>query len=241
MNTRTIITLVVGAVATSAFAQFTSITESGITTGSNGSLEGTVQSNESQSHEVSGNLYQFHVKGDIFFQAAAGTGQRVFQTFAYFTITTGNAPVLLENIELRWNGKEVNSGGVGASVNSINFIRGQIFASGFGTDTGAGSYLTQRDGQGIWIEDLSLDSTPSPTILNANTAYTVYMDVFPIYNVTEFPQNSSQAGYNLEFGGLHSTFDGLTYQFNATAVPEPATMSILGVAAVAALARKRRK
>lgn len=162
-----------------------------------------------------------------------------YQTAAFFTLTTGAAPVSLSNIAVNYNGKEVVSGGSTATFTARNFYRASLYLGTFGPDAEYATYLPDRTVQGVYIEDLS-NGIPN-TILAANSAYTLYMDLYPTLSITSYPSNSSMLGYSVEFGGTVSPqFDGLTMSFDAEAVPEPTTMTLLGLGAAAIAARKRR-
>lgn len=203
-----------------------------------GGTDGTVQSNASFSHSELAGAYSFNLRGDI---TAQFTGTATFFAHAawiYATLTTGPAPVQLSDVVLAYNGKEVPSGGSAAVYSATNFYRAYLWVPGFGDDLRLDVTLPDRTSQGVYIEDRS---HPLPgTILAANTAYTLYMDVFPSLNLASYPSSSSMLGYAVEFGGSVSPqFDGLTLSFNAVAVPEPGAWALL-LAGFAAIALKRR-
>jgi len=205
-----------------------------------GGTDGTVQSNASFSHGALAGDYSFNLRGDI---TAQFTGTATFFAHAawvYATLTTGPAPVLLSDVALAYNGKEVPSGGSTAVYSASNFYRAYLWVPGFGDDLRLDVSLPGRSTQGVYIEDRS-DLLPD-TILAANTAYTLYMDVFPSLNLGSYPSSSSMLGYAVEFGGSVSPqFDGLTLSFNAVAVPEPGPWLLFGtVLAAVALRRATR-
>lgn len=223
-----------------AHGQIQSITDDGTFTNHIGSLTGNLSYNVSQSHTYDGSQCSFHLAGDIRFQ---GTEPSQSGTFggpqgAYFSVNTGINPTLLTSITMSWNGKEVNSGNVGGSANSTLISRGVLYENGFGGDIDLKDTFPERDGQGYWIEDVDLNN--SDIILNPLTTYTVYLNVYPIYTVTN-GSGASAPGYSLEYGGLWSPiFDGLTLSMNYQAVPEPGTMVLLGVPALLAWRRRRK-
>lgn len=225
-----------------AQAQFSSVTLDGFGGGGGGDLEGTFEDSYGQDYGVVDGRHTFRFFGDMTFQASnIEPGEFFYQRAAFFTVTTGGLPVLLTDVRLNWNGKEVNSGAVNGEVFSYNFVRADMYVQGFSSDTGYATFLDNRSGQGFWIEDLEFEGVPSSTILNANTAYRVYMDVYPIY--TFVSGSASQPGYALEYGGdlTNGSFDGLTFSFEAQAVPEPASMVALAGLGLAALRSRLRR
>ncbi len=238
---KTILSLSFVVVAAASFAQ-PILVSNAASQGSGGFFGGTAgayQSNVSHSHTISGSSYSFNLRGDVTAQMTGTATDFLHQSSVYFTLTTGAAPVSLSNIAVNYNGKEVVSGGSTAAYSATNFYRAMLYFGAFAPDAEYSTYLTSRTAQGVYIEDLS-NGIPN-TILAANTAYTLYMDLYPILNITSYPSNSSMLGYSVEFGGTVSPqFDGLTMSFDAEAVPEPATMTLLGLGVAAIAARKRR-
>lgn len=238
---KTILSLSFVVVAAASFAQPITVSNAGSqwAGGFSGGTDGTFQSNVSHAHAVSGSSYSFNLRGDVTAQMTGTATGFLHQSSAYFTLTTGAAPVSLSNIAVNYNGKEVVSGGSTATYSATNFYRAMLYFGAFAPDAEYSTYLTSRTAQGVYIENLS-NGIPN-TILAANTAYTLYMDLYPILNITSYPSNSSMLGYSVEFGGTVSPqFNGLTMSFDAEAVPEPATMTLLGLGVAAIAARKRR-
>ncbi len=238
---KTILSLSFLVIAAASFAQPISVSND-LSQGSGGffgGTPGTFQSNVSHSHTISGSSYSFNLRGDVTAQMTGTATDFLHQSSVYFTLTTGAAPVLLSNIAVDYNGKEVVSGGSTATFTATNFYRAMLYFGTFAPDAEYATYLTNRTVQGVYIEDLS-NGIPN-TILAANSAYTLYMDLYPILNISSYPSNSSMLGYSVEFGGTVSPqYDGLTMRFDAEAVPEPTTMTLLGLGAAAIAARKRR-
>ncbi len=200
---------------------------------------GTFQSNLSQSYTVTGNRYEFNLRGDVTAQMSGTAAVFLYQGAGFFTLTTGPAPVLLTDIAVSYNGKEVVSGGSSASFLATQFYRATLYVPGFGEDTGYATYLPDRISQGVFEQDLT-ENLPS-TLLAANTAYTLYMDVYPIVRISDYPSSSSMLGYALEFGGDVAPFyRGLSMSFIAQAVPEPGALAMLGLGLGVVLLRVRR-
>lgn len=207
-----------------------------------GGSAGTYQSNASHTNTVapgdaSGLAYAFTLRGDVTAQLSGTATAFLYQSAAFFTLTTGAAPVQLSNITVSYNGKEVVSGGSTATFSARQFYRADLSTGSFGSDFYYGTYLPARTTPGVYIETLS---TGLPTtLLAANTEYRLYMDVYPIIDVSAYPAGSSMLGYALEYGGeVAPWLGGLTVGFNALAVPEPGT-ALLFAAGVAALLRRR--
>jgi hypothetical protein len=227
----------------SAVAQAQAITVSGTYSSGSGDFSGgtagTYQSNVSHSHQVMGDSYTFNLRGDVTAQMTGTADRFDFQAGANFTLTTGAAPVLLSDITVYYNGKEVVSGGSAASFSAQNFYRATLNKEGFGPDFYFGAFLPERVAQGVFIEDRQI--TLPDTILAANTAYTLYMDVVPTHRISSYPAVSPMLGYALEFGGTVAPWlDGVTVTFTAQPVPEPASLLMLGAGVAALLARRRR-
>ncbi len=204
-----------------------------------GGTDGTFQSNASFAHTALAGNYSFNLRGDVTAQFTGTATTFAHAGWVYATLTTGPAPVFLSNITLDYNGKEVPSGGSTADFAATNFYRAYLYVQGFGDDLHSDIFLPARTTQGVYIEDRS---TALPeTILAANTAYTLYMDVFPSLRLTSYPSSSSMLGYAVEYGGAVSPqFDGLTLSFHALAVPEPAGALLFGAGlALLALGRRR--
>ncbi len=238
---KTILSLSFVVVAAASFAQPITVSNDSSqgSGGFFGGTAGTYQSNVSHSHTISGSSYSFNLRGDVTAQMTGTATGFAYQTAAFFTLTTGAAPVSLSNIAVDYNGKEVVSGGSTATFTARNFYRASLYLGAFGPDAEYATYLPDRTAQGVYVEDLS-NGIPN-TILAANSAYTLYMDLYPTLSISSYPSSSSMLGYSVEFGGTVSPqFDGLTMSFDAEAVPEPATMTLLGLGVAAIAARKRR-
>lgn len=203
-----------------------------------GGTDGTFQSNASFAYTALAGDYSFNLRGDVTAQFIGTANTFAHAGWIYATLTTGPAPVHLSDITLNYNGKEVPSGGSTAEFAATNFYRAYLYVQGFGDDLHSDNFLPARTTQGVYIEDRS---TALPeTFLAANTAYTLYMDVFPSVRVTSYPSSSSMLGYAVEYGGAVSPqFDGLTLSFHAVAVPEPAAVLLFG-AGMALLVLRRR-
>lgn len=204
----------------------------------NGGTDGTVQSNASFNHSALDGDYRFNLRGDITAQFTGTADFFAHAAWVYATLTTGPAPVQLSDVVISYNGKEVPSGGSRAVYSAQNYYRAYLYVPGFGDDVSYETYLPARTTQGVYLEDLS-NALPG-TILAANTAYTLYMDVFPTLRLSSYPSSSSMLGYAVEFGGTVSPqFDGLTLSFNAVAVPEPGAGLLLAAGLAVVLKRRR--
>lgn len=193
-----------------------------------GGTAGTFQSNVSFAHAVTGSDYRFNLRGDVTAQFTGTANDFSHQFWVYATLTTGSAPVLLSDIQLSFNGKEVPSGGSTASYVTRQFYRTILGVPGFGADVSFATFLPNRTTQGVYIEDRTHELPP--TILAANTEYRLYMDVWPDVLLSSYPPGSSMLGYAAEFGGSVSPgFEGLTLSFHAVAVPEPGVWLMLGL------------
>lgn len=229
-------------IAVSLSAQAQPITVTNTSSGGSGFFSGgtagTYQSNESANHTVSGAAYAFNIRNDVAAQFTGTATTFGYQSATRFTLQTGAAPVLLTAIALNYNGKEVVSGGSSASFIAAMFYRAQLYVEGFGSDVGYATYLPDRTTQGIFVTDESHE-LPS-TLLAANQQYTLYMDIYPIVQLSSYSTSGSMLGYTVEAGGtVAPQFDGLTLQFNAVAVPEPSSTLMLGAGIVALLALRR--
>lgn len=201
--------------------------------------DGRYQSNVSHAFTSTGSAYSFNLRGDVTAQMSGTAEYFGFQAAAFFTLTTGAAPVQLSDITVSFNGKEVVSGGSTATFLAYNFYRAMVYAPGFGSDFEYATYLPDRTAQGVYVEDLS-NALPG-TLLAANTDYQLYIDVYPFLTVQDYPSSSSMLGYAMEFGGTVAPFyDGVTVSFTAAAVPEPAAWLLMGAGVAALLARRRR-
>lgn len=203
-----------------------------------GGTAGTFQSNVGFSHAIEGSAYRFNLRGDVTAQFTGTATDFSHQFWAFATLTTGAAPVLLSDIQVAFNGKEVPSGGSTASYVTRQFYRALVYVPRFGPDISFDTYLPDRTTQGVYIEDRTHDLPW--TILAANTSYRLYMDVWPDVRINSYPPGSSMLGFAAEFGGSVSPgFKGLTLSFNAVAVPESGTWLLMGLG-LAVLGRVRR-
>ena len=204
-----------------------------------GGTPGRVQSNLSYSHQVAGDSYTFNLRGDVTAQMTGTATSFSFLGAAGFRLTTGAAPVQLSDITVRFNGKEVVSGGSAASFKASNVFQGSLNAPSFGYDFVVVHYLPDRTASGVFIDEVTF-LRPS-TLLAANTDYTLFLGVGPTLSIDSYPPTSSMLGYALEFGGTVAPWlDGLTVSFTAQPVPEPASLLMLGAGVAALLARRRR-
>lgn len=219
------------------------ITVSNVSTGGGGAFsggtDGSFQSNTSATHTVSDGAYSFNLRGDVTAQFNGTADYFGFQAAAFFTLTTGAAPVQLSDLSIAYNGKEVPSGGSTATYTATQFYRAMLYVPGFGEDAFYATYLPDRTTQGVYVVDES--HALAGTILAANTAYQLYLDVYPIVRLSSYPPGSSMLGYALEYGGdVSPQFDGLSFSFSAAAVPEPSALWLFAAGALLLAGRRFR-
>lgn len=173
-----------------------------------------------------------------------GTATTSLNLFVSFL--TGDIPVAISNLRVRQDGKLVNSGGNAQNPNSITGTAGAIFEY---ADNGNGFYdpgefvayappivlnyyHTAQNGNGVAPIGVG-DTNSSVYVLAPNTSYTLHF--------VTIDQISAGAAFSDPTISVTLENFNASLEFDYAAVPEPGTMAALGLGALAATRKRRRK
>ncbi|MFM9872001.1 MAG: PEP-CTERM sorting domain-containing protein [Fimbriimonadaceae bacterium] len=229
-------------------AQFASIGTITPTVSNTGALSGagTISRNESLNTSNTTLNYKSIFKGDMIFagnQSAPMLNSSLTSSLTGVVVyETGAVPVKITDFKLTYEGKRVLSGGfpnsvasstlsITASWNNVTNPNMVITRASVNADPGAHNSVV--------LDNVTANGDDPTFILNANSIYHLTLNLSSFYTFT--PMNTPPPGFAIEYGGTNSPqFAGFQTSFNAQAVPEPTTLALLLVPAIATFIKKRK-
>jgi PEP-CTERM motif-containing protein len=244
MNRQTIYSLamiLILAMSTAAHAQITSVGLPGLTqSSSNGGILDEVSlvtlDVVFDNANPAANSIQAELTGDINFTPQEGLAQ-AFYSIAYgFDVTIGQIPVDLFNVAFIADAKLVNGGGT--NTNPLTLLTAAVSLSQVNPNIIIDGAGVGKQIQGNGFEFVQGSPLMAPYVLAAGETYRFDMAIFVDVNTIGL-FNDPTSVISHEFGGV-TAFDGYRLSILAAAVPEPASLGLMGLGGLALVRRGRR-